>query len=129
MNNPKNMLLIALFFLGFLLYAEWQNDYGPKPNPTPVENNSNSGLEDNTFLETSDIPQTVNNVEGDIPEMSSTPDVLNPQVTKKAKQTGNIVTVTTNVLKLEFDTVGASVVYAELLNYPLTKNSKENVVL
>ena len=39
MNNPKNLLLIALFFLGFLLYAEWQQDYGPKP--VSVENNSN----------------------------------------------------------------------------------------
>jgi len=126
MNNPKNMLLIALIFLGFLLYAEWQNDYGPKP--LPIDNNSDQSLQENIPTENSDIPQNI--VTDDVPEVSNqTPAISKIEENQTIKKSGSIITVTSNVLKLEFDTLGASVVYAELLNYPLSKNSKENVVL
>ena len=128
MNNPKNMLLIALIFLGFLLYMEWQKDYGPKP--LPVENSSDQSLQQNIPAENSDVPQNLVDGNDDVPEVSSqTPASLQAEAKKAAKKSGSIITVTTNVLKLEFDTVGASVVYAELLNYPVSKNSKENIVL
>lgn len=128
MNNPKNMLLIALIFIGFLLYGEWQKDYGTKP--IPVENISDKGLQGDIPSENADIPQSVGNAGDDIPEVSSqAPEHKQAEVIKNSKKIGSIITVTTNVLKLEFDTVGASVVYAELLNYPVSKNSKDNVVL
>jgi YidC/Oxa1 family membrane protein insertase len=128
MNNPKNLLLIALFFLGFLLYAEWQQDYGPKP--VSVKENSNSSLQENIPSENLDMPSTVDYTDEDIPQVSAqTTETNQAEALINSKKTGSIVTVTTNVLKLEIDTIGASVVYAELLKYPLTKKSKDNVVL
>jgi len=123
------MLLIALIFLGFLLYSEWQQDYGPKPTPV-INSPEQQSLSNDIPSESSDIPQVVASNSDDIPEVSSqAPAIEQAKALQNSKKAGSIVTVTTNVLKLEFDTIGASVVYAELLGYPLEKNSKDNVVL
>lgn len=131
MNNPKNLLLIALIFLGYLLYIEWQNDYAAKP--IAVENKHNVNLDNNAIPNDSAITNSKNSADSDsdIPELINQPNETQSEtnVGVNVKATGTIITVTTNVLKLEIDTVGASVVYAELLNYPMSKKSKENVVL
>ena len=33
MANLRPVLLISLLFLGYLLWVEWQKDYGPQPQP------------------------------------------------------------------------------------------------
>jgi len=122
MNNPKNLLLIALFFLGFLLYSQWQLDYGPQPEVVqPTTQNP----------QTTQLDSATGNSTADIPQLSRTQPTtqIQPQQNTEKKQTGKIITVITNVLKLEIDTLGGSVVYAELLKYPIKKNAKENVIL
>ena len=32
----RNMLLIGLVLVGFLIWQAWQEDYGPKPGPDPA---------------------------------------------------------------------------------------------
>lgn len=129
MNNPKNMLLIALIFLGFLLYTEWQQDYAPKP----VENNLVQTIANNTATDGIDnvsVPQQVVVNNEDIPTVSTPTATIEQQQNPKTTRTiGSLITVTTNVLKLKIDTIGGSIVYSELLNYPITKNSKENIIL
>lgn len=127
MNNPKNMLLIALFFLGFLLYMQWQQDYAPKP---AVNNVTEQQVSTNNQVNENGVPQVVNQNMDDIPQVSAQPS-LEPTSTQEinSRSSGTIITVKTNVLKLKIDTLGGSVVYAELLKYPLKKKSLENVVL
>jgi YidC/Oxa1 family membrane protein insertase len=36
MANFRPALIITLVFLGYLMWVEWQKDYGPKPLPTPA---------------------------------------------------------------------------------------------
>ncbi len=128
MNNPKNLLLIALFFLGFLLYSQWQLDYGPKTEAeqkTPAQNSLATQLDETNLNQSNTEPSA------DVPQVSSAqaPTEVQPQQRENHKKTGQIITVKTNVLKLEIDTVGGSIVYAELLKYPIKKHSKENIVL
>ena len=127
MNNPKNLLLIALFFLGFLLYSQWQLDYGPKTEAeqTPMQNSLATQLDD------SNINRSNAETSADIPQVASIQATaeLQPQQSAKQRSSGQIITVTTNVLKLEIDTLGGSVVYAELLKYPVKKHSKDNIIL
>ena len=128
MNNPKNLLLIALFFLGFLLYSQWQLDYGPKPQAEQTSTQNTLS----TQLDETNANRSKTEISEDVPQVaSSTPTTTEavPQQNAKQRQTGQIITVTTNVLKLEIDTLGGSVVYAELLKYPVKKHSKENIVL
>jgi len=130
MNNPKNLLLIALLFLGFLVYDQWQKDYGPKP---AVINNT-STASNNTTEKTPAIPQQSQNTlssSEDIPSLASQGNDSMNEISENNsdRKTSTLVTVTTNVLKLKIDTLGASIVYAELLKYPLSKKSEENIVL
>jgi YidC/Oxa1 family membrane protein insertase len=128
MNNPKNMLLIALFFLGFLLYMQWQVDYGPKPvvanngavQPVSLTNQLDEG-----------IPQAVvKRSTDDVPEVSNYKPVEEIVENTQKRASGSIISVTTNVLSLKIDTVGGSVVYAELLKYPVDKkNPNVNIIL
>ncbi len=131
MNNPKNMLLIALFLLGSLLYMQWQADYGPKPVEKKLQT-SNESTQNNNNVPTT-TPLINQNSTDDVPtvttsSISATSNSEN-QVPKQAKANGQLITVTTNVLKLKIDTLGGSIVYAELLKYPVKKHSKDNVIL
>ncbi|MBL4772201.1 MAG: membrane protein insertase YidC [Alcanivoracaceae bacterium] len=128
MNNPKNMLLIALIFLGFLLYMEWQQDYAPKQILKTVSEQNLQSNQQNIQNSDDGVPQQQLKTTDDIPEISNQ---ISKQIQEKEiqRQSGSIVTVISNVLKLKIDTVGGSIIYAELLNYPIRKNSKENIVL
>lgn len=129
MNNPKNMLLIALLFLGFLLYSEWQQDYAPIQ---AVENNISNSVVNNSNIDNNNlsVPQETAKNNGDVPSVSEPQTSQQPKpVEKSSRQSGSIINITTNVLKLKIDTLGGSVVYAELLKYPVTKKSKDNIIL
>ena len=132
MNNPKNMLLIALIFLGFLLYIEWQKDYAPKPGIHEEVNNLSTSNSPLHKADTDTFQTRESKSNGDVPdivdEVVSAP-LQSNQIEKKHRPTGSIITINTNVLKLKIDTLGASIVYAELLKYPISKGAKENVVL
>ena len=44
MANFRPMLLMTLVFLGYLLWVEWQKDYGPQPvQPQPASISDSSG--------------------------------------------------------------------------------------
>jgi YidC/Oxa1 family membrane protein insertase len=131
MNNPKNMLLVALLFLGILLYMEWQKDYASRPISEETSQLESSSATINNSAETADIPaqnKTSESLESDVPTTTVKPSV-EPEAAKLTRNSGSLITVTTNVLKLKIDTIGGSVVYAELLQYPVKKKSKENIVL
>ena len=130
MNNPKNLLLIALFLLGFLLYAQWQQDYAPKPSPTSNATKNQETQNVSNSLDVIDNNITASNVPQDVPTVSNNSNVQEQAKTKTTnRKNGQLVTVTTNVLKLKIDTIGGSIVYSELLKYPIKKHSKENIVL
>lgn len=132
MNNSKNLLLIILLFLGFLLYTAWQKDYGPKSSVS-MENNSDQMIVSNDLFDT---PK--NNVDTVPKEKNSTQ--LNEQIkpNKSFSDTPNLVSrnsvkiiaeVETEVLKMAFAEKGAALVYAELKKYPTVKGSSERVIL
>lgn len=126
MNNPKNLLLIALIFLGFLLYVEWQKDYAPQPQSQFTDE---SLVEQNNAVDSS--INTTNTFSDDVPQVSTDAEipVLEKTTESMVKKSSDLITITTNVLKLKIDTLGGSVVYAELLDYPVKKKASENVVL
>ncbi len=129
MNNQKNIYLIIMMFLGFMLYVQWQKDYGQtdttaqnlkeqetvnnKPQ-VPIENNK-------TITSTADIPSPSKQIS----ETTDTPITLASQTVAV-----NIIsTVETPLLKLQFSAEGGALVYAELKKYPLKKKEAQNVVL
>ena len=46
MGNLRPVLIMGLVFLGYLMWIEWQKDYGPAPEPrTTIEQTSSQASE------------------------------------------------------------------------------------
>ena len=114
MTSPRNFLLIALLFIGYLLWMQWQDDYGKVPAvATPAATATTPGAA---------TPAAASASNGaDVPSASSgaTP-AQSPSGKESAAGTSSQrVVVTTDVLRVEIDTRGGNVVVADLLAYPL----------
>src|SRR5690348_13384983 len=115
MTSPRNLLLIALLFIAYLLYTAWQEDYnGAAPaNGTAA-----------TSAPASDTPSTpATAASGEKPSVSTpalTPESGTTPQPPTATSTGASphVVATTDVLRIEIDTHGGNVVAADLLAYP-----------
>jgi YidC/Oxa1 family membrane protein insertase len=125
MNNMRLFVWMALFAVGFLLWQAWQTDYHrPKPANATTASAPVEGVPENT-------------PEGDVPT-SASPLVENPGAPTLAAKgvvessasapPERIITVTTDVLSLRFDTRGGTLRSADLLKYPKEANAREPVV-
>jgi YidC/Oxa1 family membrane protein insertase len=106
MTSPRNFLLIALLFLGYLLWMQWQEDYN-KPSAPPPASAPVAG-------ETPPVPSGA-----DVPNAAApaaAPGV--PDTAAPAAAAAPNVVVTTDLLRVEISPRGASVVVADLLAYP-----------
>ncbi|WED26694.1 membrane protein insertase YidC [Vibrio sp. DW001] len=104
MDSQRNILLIALALVSFLLYQQWQVEKNPQA-PQRVEQAQNNGT----------LPA---------PSIASELDPA-PQQGSSAK----LITVTTDVLTLSIDTFGGDVVSAKLNKYAETEDSVERFVI
>ncbi|WP_432460552.1 membrane protein insertase YidC [Agarivorans sp. QJM3NY_25] len=110
MESQRNLLLIGLLFVSFLIYQQWQKDYGPQP----------------VVVATNTAPAAATNANGDVPPSAAHQD--DSDLTK-ASATGQLITVTTDVLKLKISAQGGDVVSAELLAYPITEDASDPFIL
>ncbi|MDU0353353.1 membrane protein insertase YidC [Paraglaciecola aquimarina] len=112
MESQRSFLLIALAFVSFMLWQQWQVDYGPQPvaAPTAAEQKNSVDSPPNT----EDVP--IGSTTGQTFEASNV-------------QTGKIITVKTDTLDLSIDTVGGDVISANLVKFPVVQNSPESYSL
>jgi YidC/Oxa1 family membrane protein insertase len=115
MTSPRNLLLIALLFLGYLLWNAWQEDYarGTRPagtTPTASTGTATAPAAPTQSATPAEIP-TASNAAPSAPSAPATPAVATPSTSQR-------VLVTTDVLRVEIDTHGGNVVAADLLEYP-----------
>ena len=114
MESQRSFLLIGLAMVSFLLWQQWQLDYGPKPleqTPTSV---SQSGSTETT-VGNSDAPQII--------------DSEHPTIVSSTNVNSKIISVVTDTLILSVDTKGGDVVSANLADFPLTQGSAESYSL
>ena len=107
MNQTRTFLLFALLAVAYFLFLAWEKDYGPQPPPPEV---ASTGVASSTDA----------SVPGAIPTATpSTPAPATPaQSGQNAAAPAQLITITTDVLKLSVDTRGGSLVHADLLAYP-----------
>ena len=115
MTSPRNLLLIALLFLGYLLWNAWQEDYARGTPPAGTAPVASTGTANTPAAPTqgatpAEIP-TASNAAPSSPAAPATPAVATPSTSQR-------VLVTTDVLRVEIDTHGGNVVAADLLEYP-----------
>lgn len=103
MESQRNLLLIGLLFVSFLLWQQWEADKAPKPVPTVAAQ-----------------------AEHFVPAGQSA-DV--PQVAEQANAARKLITVSSDVLKLTLNTQGGDIVKAELLAHSLEQGKDQPFVL
>jgi len=113
--NQRVLLYFTLFFIIYMLWAQWQLDYGPKPEPA---------------LETARITQTNPSLES-IPQAVTslnTEQAIAPIVQETVAGSERIKVVT-DVLEIEIDTKGGDIRRVVLRDYAVTaKNPEEKLV-
>jgi YidC/Oxa1 family membrane protein insertase len=116
MENQRLLLYFTLFFIVYLLWTEWQMDYGPKQEAPPV-----------TATGTVEAPPAVTEVP-DAGVSAVGPDL---EVENVADQSAaERVRVLTDVFDIEIDTRGGDIRRAVLRNYARTaKKPDEKLVL
>lgn len=119
MNNARSFLWIALAALGFLLWNAWQNDYHRAPPltaattaTTPAPNTASADLP-----KAADAPAAV---------ATATPDAA--PATAPTEVASRTIHIATDVLELDIDTRGGTVVKAALRRYPETAGTTEPYV-
>ncbi len=115
MESARGFLLLALAFITFLLYQQWQQDHAPEPKQTQsaqVSELSNAS---------GDIPQDTPPVAADIPQDSA------PQQTANLAS-AQLVTLANDVLELQIDTRGGDAVSATLKKFNQKLNQPEDKV-
>lgn len=120
MNSPRNILLIALLFISYLLWMQWQEDYNRAPDtvatsmspatkdatgPAPASGAANPEVP---------TPSTASGAAVPLPATEAAQDTQAPVAH---------VVVTTDVLRVEIDPHGGSVVVADLLKYPQSEHA------
>ncbi len=121
MPETRNLFLIALAVLAFLLWSQWQQDYA-RPIP-PISNiNEPASQADNNgeVPGVADIPAQTGD---DVPQLVSNEAVpaLQSATDEPTANTDNaeLIRVSTDVLELLIDLQGGTVVSAHLLDYPV----------
>lgn len=116
MESQRSFLFIGLALVSFLLWQQWNIDYGPKPiQPAPTQQ---------TEVNTSSVPSTVP-LDQDVPQVEST--TASIQATNASQ--GQQITVTTDTLELIIDTNGGDIVSANLVKFPITQGQHDSYSL
>ena len=105
MDSRRSLLVIALLFMSFVVYQQWQLDYHT-PKSTVTEQVKNA---------VSDVPSSAN---------------LNAvAATNETSTNGRIITLENDVFRLQINTAGGDVIRSELLKYDAELNSNTPFVL
>lgn len=129
--NLRPVLLITLLFLAYLMWVEWQRDYGPRPQPTVAGEDAGRqggqavGQGETGMPALSDAPASA----GDLPEIELPPGSPGGEEARPVMRADQpVIRVTTDVLELDIDPIGGTVVSAWLLNYPVSLERPEDKV-
>ncbi|WP_062147659.1 membrane protein insertase YidC [Beggiatoa leptomitoformis] len=117
MDNIRLILIFTLLFILLLIYQQWQLDYGPKPVSTapvamnPLSANGNPVTNTANELPPSILDKSHQATATALPDVPSTQSIL-------PRQTA--ITVETDVLKLEINSVGGDIRQIALPKYPVS---------
>jgi YidC/Oxa1 family membrane protein insertase len=129
-NNIRVFLWLALALGVWINYTQWQHDYAPKQSPATTTTGAASGSKAPTLddvVPQADQPAVTPAAAADsvpTPGAETTAAIAPTTAADSTK-----VRVTTDVLVLDIDLKGGTLVRAELPGYPLVKGSPEPVVL
>jgi YidC/Oxa1 family membrane protein insertase len=130
-NNIRVFLWLGLALALWLNYTQWQMDYGPKPTPATAQTGSsaapNAAEEDDTVPQAAQPTNTTAPAATDDVPVAGAPQ--EPAAPVETTPPAGRIRVVTDVLVLDIDRKGGTLVYAELPGYPVVKGEAQPVVL
>ncbi|HUQ11662.1 MAG TPA: membrane protein insertase YidC [Steroidobacteraceae bacterium] len=129
-NNIRVFLWLGLGLALWLNYSQWQMDYGPKPETTAVAgttgapavaSNSETVPQASQTTPAATTESATTSIAAASPAPSATVEATAPPAGK--------IRVATDVIVLDIDLRGGTLVYAELPGYPVVKGKPEPIVL
>ena len=127
MGNLRPVLIIGLVFLGYMIWVQWQKDYGPAPKPAATQTQSPSDTASVPSMAEERVADAV-----DLPTPSdlgtSSPEGKVSENLEEVRDKRQLVSVKTDVLEVQIDPVGGTLVSAILLDYPIKQKEPENLV-
>ena len=114
MDQQRPFLYLSLFFLGFLIWSTWQQDHAPKA-PVPKTE---------ATLNNSTIPSASTTTNAVIAPNSN----ASPQTNTTNPGAAALVHVKTDVLDLYINSLGGTIVKADLPTYPVSLEEKDKAV-
>ncbi len=125
MNQIRTYLILALLFVSYLIWMQWQQDFAPPP---PVISKAHI-----TAVSGPPLPSSTAANYSPKNMVIPQPEELNKAATKSKTaslgSSGQRITLRSDVLALTLDSQGGTLVNAELLKYPVKPGSKQVVAL
>jgi len=126
MDNQRLLIWATFALLAWMTYTAWMQDYGPKPVVVAPQasDQSTTGAPLDADIAT-DLPEF-----GAAEESALTPPGAEPAAPaiEAASANAPVVTVLTDVFKVEISTEGGTVQSAVLLKYPVAKDQPDTLV-
>lgn len=136
MGNLRPVLIVGLLFLAYMIWVQWQKDYGPAPSAsrpaaqaqTEAQNQvSTSAVRGQTDdVPAADLPSPPQ--QAAVPQASAAAEADLPGGQAVGPTGPSRIRVTTDVLELAINPVGGTVVSATLLNYPVDLDQPDEKV-
>jgi len=124
-NQTRTLLVVALLFVAWLIWNQWQQDYAPQPAQTATQQVFAPAASNSTNAPAKAAPGEVPLANAPTPATSSATPAANiaPAIPERAAPAEvaaphQYITLSNDVLRLTLDTRGGSVVRADLLAYP-----------
>lgn len=120
MGNLRPILIMGLLLLAYMMWVEWQKDYGPVPQPPAAERQLSAEGTD-ASVPTATAPASAQDAtSADLPVPAAPPASLQDGETQPAPERERaFIRIYTDVLEVLLDPVGGTIVGASLLEYPI----------
>lgn len=124
MESQRNFILIGLAIVSYLLFVSWQQDYAPQPQKQDFEQtakvNGETASEEFPSEVSTYSDATVTDLSNELPSSTET------ATTEQASS--ELISVETDVLKVQIDPRGGDFVLGQLKNYHLVQNNPEQPI-
>ena len=124
MESQRSFLIIGLALVSFLLWQQWQKDYGPQPvaqtemssSESQTANAQNQGVPSFDDSASGNTTPAGNQNSDDVPVSDAAP-------APAPQNAARMIEVRTDTLDLRIDLLGGDVVTADLLKFPVTQDA------
>ena len=111
MGNHRVLLYFTLFFIIYMIWAQWQIEYGPKPAPVVVQEKTVDGV----------VKEVVPGA-----DLSAIEGQVAPTIVENTAPVSDRIKIVTDVLDVEIDTKGGDIVRVVLRDYSVTADNPED---